>query len=168
MHQPVASEHPEAGSSHQTLALLFGASIALLFFYFLRGNGSASPLSMLNNGRDEAGAAKLAAYAFITSGLLMFLMRMAPKLGFYGLLGCTLTLGGAILSWDLVPRLGDGLPFAGAPIALAVMIWLCFRSWRRGAAQTPLSPPARKLAWMVSLPTLTLSLWIVALKDVFF
>ena len=42
----------------------------------------ARALALILNGNTEAGAAKLAAYAFIAGGIQSFLMRLSPRLGF--------------------------------------------------------------------------------------
>ena len=95
---------------HGVLALCFGAVAAGVFYYFLRGTGSRAPLALILNGNTEAGAAKLAAYAFIAGGIQSFLMRLSPRLGFMALLCSTLTLLGVLVAWNLLPRIADGCP----------------------------------------------------------
>lgn len=150
------------------LSLLFGVAIALLFFYVLRGTGSRAPLALINNGNDEAGAAALAAHAFIAGGIALFLRKLSERLGFFGLLALVLTLLGVIIAWGLPARLADGLPFVGAPTALLVLALFAFKSWQRGALRAPLTRGTRALALAVSAPVLLLAFWIVALRPLFF
>ena len=101
-------------------------------------------LALILNGNTEAGAAKLAAYAFIAGGIQSFLMRLSPRLGFMALLCSTLTLLGVLVAWNLLPRIADGL-FYGASLWLA-LAGLTYAGWRRGAHRADSAARAPLLA----------------------
>ena len=66
---PVIAAHPPSARARAgTASWPFGAVAAGVFYYFLRGTGSRARALILN-GNTEAGAAKLAAYAFIAGGI---------------------------------------------------------------------------------------------------
>ena len=96
----------------------------------------ARALALILNGNTEAGAAKLAAYAFIAGGIQSFLMRLSPRLGFMALLCSTLTLLGVLVAWNLLPRIADGLPYAGA----ALGGWRWPASLMRAGVEAPIGP----------------------------
>lgn len=150
------------------LGVLFGIVAALLFFYVLRGTGSRAPLALLLNGNGEAGAAKLAAYAFIGGGIAMFVMKLSARLGFFALVALVLTLLGVLIGWGLLPRITEDLPFMGAPLAMLVLAFFAFKAWQQGAASAPLTRSARTLALGLGIPVILLGVWIVALRPLFF
>ena len=148
---------PPRARWHGVLALCFGAVAAGVFYYFLRGTGSRAPLALILNGNTEAGAAKLAAYAFIAGGIQSFLMRLSPRLGFMALLCSTLTLLGVLVAWNLLPRIADGLPYAGAALGWLALAGLTYAGWRRGAHRADLGRAGATASLAISVLALLLA-----------
>jgi hypothetical protein len=153
---------------HGVLALCFGAIAAGVFYYFLRGTGSRAPLALILNGNTEAGAAKLAAYAFIAGGIQSFLMRLSPRLGFMALLCSTLTLLGVLVAWNLLPRIADGLPYAGAALGWLALAGLTYAGWRRGAHRADLGRAGATASLAISVLALLLAVWVLVLRPLVF
>ena len=121
----------------------------------------AAPLAraLILNGNTEAGAAKLAAYAFIAGGIQSFLMRLSPRLGFMALLCSTLTLLGVLVAWNLLPRIADGLPYAGAALGWLALAGLTYAGWRRGAHRADLGRAGATASLAISVLALLLAVW---------
>ena len=166
---PDLAPHPQPRPRwHAVLALCFGAVAAGIFYYFLRGSGSRAPLALILNGNTEAGAAKLAAYAFIAGGIQSFLMRLSPRLGFMTLLCSTLTLLGVLVAWNLLPRITDGLPYAGAALGWLALAGLSYAGWRRGAHRADLGRTGAAVSLAVSVLALLLAVWVLVLRPLVF
>ena len=78
--------------------------------------------------------------------------------GFHGLLCSTLTLLGVLVAWNLLPRIADGLPYAGAALG-----WLAPASLMRAGVEAPIGPtwaaPTASLA--ISVLALLLAVWVL-------
>ena len=125
-------------------------------------------LALILNGNTEAGAAKLAAYAFIAGGIQSFLMRLSPRLGFMALLCSTLTLLGVLVAWNLLPRIADGLPYAGAALGWLALAGLTYAGWRRGAHRADLGRAGATASLAISVLALLLAVWVLVLRPLVF
>ena len=128
----------------------------------------ARSLALILNGNTEAGAAKLAAYAFIAGGIQSFLMRLSPRLGFMALLCSTLTLLGVLVAWNLLPRIADGLPYAGAALGWLALAGLTYAGWRRGAHRADLGRAGATASLAISVLALLLAVWVLVLRPLVF
>ena len=63
------------------------------------------------------------------------------------LLCSTLTLLGVLVAWNLLPRIADGLPYAGAALGWLALAGLTYAGWRRGAHRADLAARAPPPRW---------------------
>ncbi|WZB61363.1 hypothetical protein WJ968_37890 [Achromobacter xylosoxidans] len=95
-------------------------------------------------------------------------MRLSPRLGFMALLCSTLTLLGVLVAWNLLPRIADGLPYAGAALGWLALAGLTYAGWRRGAHRADLGRAGATASLAISVLALLLAVWVLVLRPLVF
>ena len=80
------------------------------------------------------------------------------------LLCSTLTLLGVLVAWNLLPRIADGLPYAGAALGWLALAGLTYAGWRRGAHRADLGRAGATASLAISVLALLLAVWVLVLR----